>query len=427
MSFLNINFDLLPIKMHYFFFDSANSPIIPFLSTITKQRGYSSTVFGSIFTLLLLLNIVVKPLTGYITDRWKCRRTVFLGSIILNGLVTPTLYLVPGATSSTGEISDAETFSSLQFWWFASVVILRMVLFMVTEVLQETICMKILDGDSVRFGRQRLWGAVGSGIMSIVAGVATDWYNSGKAQKDYLLGYLISATSFFIDFVVTFNLLKVPETDGQTTNILKDVKIVLKKAKVCVFLVWATIGGIFIVYIWYYFIWYLDDLATNYHPERKSMLSSIEGFSVTIQCFIGEVPFFYLSGHLIKRTGHMTAFSISFAIFAFRFLLYSFIRDPLWVLPVELLNGLTFGLSYIAGISYSAKIAPVGSEGTVQGLFSMAFQGFGASLGAILAGYTFSHLGSVMAFRFIGFSALVICVIQIVVNHFMNKNKKLIS
>lgn len=92
---------------------------------------------------------------------------------------------------------------------------------------------------------------------------------------------------------------------------------------------------------------------------------------------------FYISGYLIKRTGHMTAFSISFAMFALRFLLYSIIRDPLWVLPVELLNGITFGLSYIAGISYSAKIAPVGSEGTVQGLFSMAFQGFGSSLNSI--------------------------------------------
>lgn len=74
-------------------------------------------------------------------------------------------------------------------------------------------------------------------------------------------------------------------------------------------------------------------------------------------------------GYLIKRTGHMTAFSLSFAIFTLRFLLYSVIRDPLWVLPVELLNGITFGLSYINGISYAGKIAPVGSEGTIQGMF----------------------------------------------------------
>jgi len=67
-------------------------------------------------------------------------------------------------------------------------------------------------------------------------------------------------------------------------------------------------------------------------------------------------------------------------MFALRFLLYSVIRDPLWVLPVEASNGITYGLSYIAGISYSAKIAPVGCEGTVQGLFSMAFLGIGLSL-----------------------------------------------
>jgi len=101
-------------------------------------------VVGNIFTLLLLLNIVVKPLTGYVTDRWKCRRTVFLGAILLNGIVTPMLYLVPGATSSAGEMSDANAFGSLHFWLFSAVVTLRMVLFMVGEVLQETICMGIL-------------------------------------------------------------------------------------------------------------------------------------------------------------------------------------------------------------------------------------------------------------------------------------------
>jgi len=44
---------------------------------------------------------------------------------------------------------------------------------------------------------------------------------------------------------------------------------------------------------------YVDDLATIYHPERKSMLSSIKGFSLTIECLGGEVPFFYLSGKYI--------------------------------------------------------------------------------------------------------------------------------
>lgn len=73
----------------------------------------------------------------------------------------------------------------------------------------------------------------------------------------------------------------------------------------------------------------------------------------------------------------MNAFSISFILFAGRFFLYSIIEDPLWVLPVELTNGITFTIAFVAGIAYAAEIAPSGSEGTLQGLFGMAFHGIG--------------------------------------------------
>lgn len=73
----------------------------------------------------------------------------------------------------------------------------------------------------------------------------------------------------------------------------------------------------------------------------------------------------------------MTAFSVSFAVFSLRFFLYSVIKDPLWVLPIELSNGVSFALAFVSGISYAAKVAPSGSEGTLQGLFGMAFQGIG--------------------------------------------------
>ncbi|XP_050546793.1 uncharacterized protein LOC126908605 [Daktulosphaira vitifoliae] len=423
MVFLNINTYLLPIKVHYFLYDAGNSPITPFLSTIAKQRGYSSSIVGDIITIFMLLNVVVKPLTGFVTDKWKCRKTVFLGAILLNGLITPTLYLIPDATSTTGEIPNSEVFCTWTFWLFTTIVILRMILCMIGEVLQETICMQILDGDTKKFGEQRLWGAVGCGVTSIIAGCIIDWYSKGQEHKNHLPGYLLSMIIFFVDFMIARKL-KVPESDGSTENILKDVKKVINSAKVCVFLVWAVAGGIFCAYIWFYFIWYVDDLATIYHPERKSVLHTIKGLSLTIECLGGEVPFFYLSGYLLKHTGHMNGFSLSFALFACRFLLYSVIRDPLWVLPVETLNGVTFGLSYIAGVSYAAKIAPTGSEGTLQGLFSMAFHGFGASLGAAIAGYTFDNLGSIMAFRLIGIIAIITCIIQIIINYFINKNKK---
>jgi len=66
-----------------------------------------------------------------------------------------------------------------------------------------------------------------------------------------------------------------------------------------------------------------------------------------------------------------------FVGFAFRFLLYSIITNPVWVLPVEVLNGVTYALAYSAATSYAAQLAPLGAEGTVQGFVGTAFTGLG--------------------------------------------------
>lgn len=60
-----------------------------------------------------------------------------------------------------------------------------------------------LDGDIKKFGEQRLWGAVGWGFMSIVAGSITDWYSDGQEHKNRLPCYLLSMTALLLDFTVS--------------------------------------------------------------------------------------------------------------------------------------------------------------------------------------------------------------------------------
>lgn len=75
----------------------------------------------------------------------------------------------------------------------------------------------------------------------------------------------------------------------------------------------------------------------------------------------------------------MNAFSLMFFTFAVRFFLYSIIENPIWVLPVEFLNGITFALAYSAAILYAAQLAPPGAEGTLQGLVGLTYNGIGLS------------------------------------------------
>lgn len=47
---------------------------------------------------------------------------------------------------------------------------------------------------------------------------------------------------------------------------------------------------------------YLEDLSNIYHPETKPYIKTLQGLSLTIRCFGGEVPFFFLSSKYIIYT-----------------------------------------------------------------------------------------------------------------------------
>uniref|UniRef100_A0A2S2PG69 Major facilitator superfamily domain-containing protein 6-B n=1 Tax=Schizaphis graminum TaxID=13262 RepID=A0A2S2PG69_SCHGA len=153
----------------------------------------------------------------------------------------------------------------------------------------------------------------------------------------------------------------------------------------------------------------------------KSWMKSLQGTALLIQCFGGEVPSFFLSSYILKRVNHMTIFSIVFFMFTCIFSVYTIIENPFWALPVELLNGMTFALSYSAATSYAALITPTGAEGTLQGVVGTAYTGIGAPIGSFVGGYMFKHIGSIDSFRLLGIVAFFTCIIQITVNYLINR------
>ena len=96
-----------------------------------------------------------------------------------------------------------------------------------------------------------------------------------------------------------------------------------------------------------------------------------------VQCFGGELPFFFLSGWFIRKLKHTGAMSLVIAVFGLRYVLYYAISNPWWFLPVELLNGFTFGIFYATMTSYASEVAPPGSQATLQGVVGAAFEGVG--------------------------------------------------
>ncbi|XP_050548847.1 major facilitator superfamily domain-containing protein 6-B-like [Daktulosphaira vitifoliae] len=420
MPNFKINKRLLLMKICFFIFDSGTAPITPFLPIIAKQRGIPVFISALIFTILPILNVLVRPLVGYMTDRWRCRKAVFLCASLSTAIVNPILHFIPTLTDKE-KLDDVNILTTWKFWLFLLVITLSRVLWMIVDVLQDTICINILGKESSNYGSQRIFGAVGWGFSSLFTGWCIDWYSQGEKEKNFLPAFAISSFLMTIHFLVASNLenkekKNIVKVEGAILKVMSDIKVVA-------YLLWTTFAGIFTAFIWYFIFIYIEEISELYHPERKPWLNTIEGFSFLIQCVVGELPIFLMFGFILKIIGHMTAFSISFIMFGVRFYLYSIIKDPVWTLPVELLNGVSFAIAFLSGISYAAKVAPPGCEGTLQGLFGMAFQGLGISVGCFIAGYTFENMGSSKSFRLMSFVAFFVFVVQVLVNKLIQKRK----
>lgn len=137
----------------------------------------------------------------------------------------------------------------------------------------------------------------------------------------------------------------------------------LKDVRICVFLLWCIAIGMCTALVWNFLFWLIDELA---EIQGITETKTIQGLTMAIQCLCGELPFFFLSGFILNRIGHVHSMSLILLVVGCRFILYSFIENPWWLLPIEVSNGLTFGLAYACMASYASIVAPAGTEATMQ-------------------------------------------------------------
>lgn len=117
------------------------------------------------------------------------------------------------------------------------------------------------------------------------------------------------------------------------------------------------------------------------------------GLSLTVTC-AAEVPLFIASGWLIRRIGAHGVIVIACVCYGARFLGYSLLTDPWWVLAIEPLHGVTFACMWAASTYVAKEMAPPGLEATSQGLANGIFWGLGGALGSLLGGLLVNAYGS---------------------------------
>ncbi|CAH1968392.1 unnamed protein product [Acanthoscelides obtectus] len=308
-------------------------------------------------------------------------------------------------------ISDSDVYSLYQFWFFLAFMVLMWVSMAITVSIGDAICFELLGDQPGKYGYQRLFGSLGWGFVAAIAGVLIDMFSKGKVEKDYSVAFYMGATFLVLDFVISSRVQH--KQTKMSSNILRDIGKWLLDARIVVFLIWCVAVGMCTGLIWNFLYWLLEDLAASKGCDARAHIKTLQGLVQAVQCLGGEVPFLFLSGRILKKIGHENTMSLILLGLGCRLVLHSLVTNPWLTLPVELFNGLTFGLSFACMASYASIVAPPGTEATVQGMVGAVFEGIGVSLGSTVAGLSYRSYGGSLTFRYFGFSSFILCIIHV--------------
>lgn len=342
--------------------------------------------------------------------QYQLTTDLFSASCEINCDNTMVNEIFEGAIESTK--ADPDQFTS-QFWFFFLLMIISWIGQAVVVTFADAICFNILGAKLTHYGKQRLWGSVGWGIFSLVTGALIDNFSDG-AYKDYTVAFVLMFV-FMTGDVIVSSFLKI-ESTKMSMSILGDIGTLLTSLPTFIFLLWTIAVGLCTGLLWQFLFWLLEDVS-NLTCDGSNYIKTLQGLVSAIQTFCGEIPFLFVSGYILRKVGHVNMMSLVLFAFGVRFILYSFLSNPWYVLPIEMLQGITFGMFYPTMTSYASVVSPPGTETTVQGLVGAVFEGVGTSLGSFIGGHLYGTYGGWITFRAFGIGSLVCCGLHILLQY----------
>lgn len=131
------------VKITLIYYPGA-AAIIPFLTTVSKQRGYSSIIVGLIFTMIPIPGLLLKPIVGVVIDKYKCHKLIIILVEVVKSIIVSVLIFIPDQTVEK-KLDDTAVIKSPLFWLFSCCLVTLKTGSFVRTVVDDTICIGLLS------------------------------------------------------------------------------------------------------------------------------------------------------------------------------------------------------------------------------------------------------------------------------------------
>lgn len=379
----------------------------PYLALFMFELGLNPFQVGCVKGLEPFVILTCSPGWGSIADKHSIRKSLLIICAIGSAVFLPLqLFSPPVNFSATSEFSlanssdrlkfttedagdssieDEVSFdvrhqlfpaaSQLTFWTVASLAFLDNIFIAGFLPLLDALTMELVKlYHDTSYGGQRWPGAFAVVVFSPVVGILTDWYqNSGISlgdfyflQSRYLPSFALFSLLIFIS-VIPVIMMKDAPSNQSPPSFSRELLIIFRDLHVILSFVLFIVAGACKGIVGTFLFLFLDEL------NASKLLMSL---SLVVTCLI-ETPCLIYSGKVINKLGYEAVFCLGLFAYAVRMFCYSILVNPVYVLPIEMLHGICYGLLWPSCTEYANHIAPQGMSSTLQALAHAAKAGVG--------------------------------------------------
>lgn len=341
-------------KAFYFSYFATAAAIGPYLVLSYEMSGFSGNQIGTLTGLFPFATFIGIFFWSALAD--LLRRPGFLLRLLHGGALLGVLSLTQG-TSYGALLVSVGLFAGC----FGAII-----------PIVDSAVMERLEKKG-RYGRYRVWGAVGYGCAAPLIGLMTERFGlqiAFWAASLFLLSSLLSANRLMGRGAAV--------SGGTPLGAYK-----LFDSRWLIFLSLAFTAGMAFAVSGSYVFLFLSQLGAS---------RTVIGLSLTVAT-LSEVPFTLLGGRLSRRVAPPLLLLGALTLLGVRIFLYALTDSVAGAVAVQSLHGATVGIILIAGVAYADALAPPRLKATAQGLFGATLGGLGGAVGGLLGGQLYGHVG----------------------------------
>lgn len=347
---------LVPVKMLLFSFHATNTIILSYLPIYLKYKGLDGTEIGWMLAVGPFAAIFSQPFWGYMSDKFKTVKGT-LAICIIGLLISSTLFFQM-------EALIAILLTGAVFYFFTSPI----------GALGDSLAQRRANDLHVNFGSIRMWGSIGFAISSLIV---------GKVLASIGVEYMIWPYLFFgtLAFIVALSLTDV-KVDSDPVQ-LKDVKQLIQNKPFFIFLFIAMFISI---------SHRANDSFIGLYIEQLGGDESLIGLAWFVGV-VSEACVFALAPFWFRKFQTRLFIILAGLLYTLRFLIYGFVQEPAYIIPLQVLHGITFGTFYLASFSYITQLIPKLLQSTGHLVFYSVFFGLSGIIGSLIGGALIDSYG----------------------------------